>query len=90
MRPTAIIATAFVLLSVFASTEARAIEYPWCARFGGDMEGASNCGFTSFEQCLAYLRGIGGFCEPNLFYTGPAAKPARRVYKRHRRRTPSH
>ena len=45
------------------------IYYPWCARYGGDMGGASNCGFSTFEQCRATISGIGGFCEPNPFYT---------------------
>ena len=26
---------------------------------------------------MATVRGMGGFCEPNLFYTGPAERPAR-------------
>ncbi len=30
---------------------------------------------------MATVRGIGGFCEPNLFYTGPAEPPAKRVRK---------
>ena len=51
------------------SAEAR--DYPWCAiyDFGGDS--ATNCGFDSFEQCLATVRGIGGFCERNTLYQAP-------------------
>ena len=60
---------------------ARAIEYPWCARYGGAMSGASNCGFSTFEQCMTTLRGMGGFCEVNPFYHGPE-KPAARTRKR--------
>lgn len=44
-----------------------AAEYPWCAQYGG-RDGARNCGFVSFEQCQATVRGIGGFCERNSFY----------------------
>ena len=44
--------------------------YPWCAVYGGDAGGASNCGFTTIEQCRATVSGIGGSCEPNQFYTG--------------------
>ncbi len=84
MRRTLSIFAALVSLAVFSPAPARAIEYPWCAVFGGDMEGASNCGFVSFEQCQGYIQGIGGFCERNQFYTGPATQPARKHRKRKR------
>ncbi len=69
------------------SLPARAQNYPWCADYGGgDMGGASNCGFTTFEQCMATLRGMGGFCNPNTQYQpppGPHASPrAPRRYPR--------
>ena len=67
------------LLAPAASAETY---YPWCARYGGDMGGASNCGFSTYEQCMATVSGIGGFCEKNLFYTGAAARPAKRARKR--------
>ena len=59
----------------------RAIEYPWCAQYGGrGGDGGRNCGFVSFEQCMATVSGIGGFCERNLFYKGPerGRKPRRK------------
>jgi hypothetical protein len=46
-------------------------EYPWCAVYGGSMNGSSNCGFTTRQQCLATVSGIGGDCSPNPFYKGP-------------------
>jgi hypothetical protein len=50
-----------------------AIEYPWCAQYsGGDDGGGRNCGFSTLEQCRATVSGVGGFCEPNLFYPTPA------------------
>ena len=62
---------------------AAAIEYPWCAQYGGDDgDGGRNCGFVSYEQCMETLRGMGGFCERNLFYTGPAKPPAKKARKR--------
>lgn len=84
MRRGLLALTVSAVLHVLAPSPARAIEYPWCAVFGGDMEGASNCGFVSFQQCLGYIRGIGGFCEQNQFYTGPVTQPARKKRK-HRR-----
>jgi Protein of unknown function (DUF3551) len=31
-----------------------------------------NCGFISFEQCMATVRGIGGFCMQNNTYQAPS------------------
>jgi hypothetical protein len=61
---------------------AAAIEYPWCAQYGGMGGGGRNCGFSTIEQCMATVSGIGGFCERNLFYTGPAEQPAKRAHRR--------
>jgi hypothetical protein len=75
------------LLALSVILPARADEkpydpYPWCARYSGGMGGASNCGFLTLEQCQATVSGIGGSCEPNLFYN-PRGEP--RHQKRHRR-----
>jgi uncharacterized protein DUF3551 len=58
------------LVSAVASSAAPAREYPWCAVYGGSMNGSSNCGFTTRAQCLATVSGIGGDCSPNPFYKG--------------------
>ena len=50
--------------------------YPWCAVYGGSMSGSSNCGFTTWQQCMATVSGIGGSCEPNQFYN--PREPVRR------------
>jgi len=60
-------------ICVLASTAAiappaNAQNYPWCAHYGGDFGGSTNCGFVSREQCMATLSGIGGFCERNTQY----------------------
>jgi len=68
---------------VVAPSSGRAnIEYPWCAVYGGDFGGASNCGFTTWEQCMATVSGIGGFCDRNQFYTGPEPAQPRRVKRK--------
>jgi hypothetical protein len=75
-------AAAFILLAPVRP--AGAIEYPWCAQYtGGEMGGGRNCGFETLEQCRATVSGIGGDCQPNLFYTGPAP---RELAKPHRER----
>lgn len=74
----AAILAALAAPALLAPSPARAnIEYPWCAAYGGDMGGASNCGFTTWEQCMATVSGIGGSCEPNQFYH-PQRAPVRK------------
>jgi Protein of unknown function (DUF3551) len=36
----------------------------WCASY---RRGVSNCSYSSMDQCLATVRGLGGFCRPNPF-----------------------
>jgi hypothetical protein len=67
--------TTLCLLGILAGMSvigmpAHAQNYPWCAYYSG-KGGGTNCGFTSFEQCLANVSGIGGFCEPNTLYRPP-------------------
>jgi hypothetical protein len=58
-------------------TRAEAQTYPWCAQYTGDFGGSSNCGFVSYDQCMATVRGMGGFCQENDWYHAatPAASP---------------
>ena len=73
---------AIVLASLTAlARPAAAIEYPWCAQYSGEDGGGRNCGFSTLEQCMATVSGIGGDCERNLFYEGPAERPAKPVRK---------
>jgi hypothetical protein len=37
---------------------------PWCAYMGG-RDGGYDCGYYTFEQCMATARGLGGSCMPN-------------------------
>jgi hypothetical protein len=70
------------LTPIMVATPARAqIYYPWCANYGGDAGGSSNCGFSTYEQCLATISGMGGSCDRNPFYTAPAERPGKRAHK---------
>jgi len=64
-----------IALGTFALAEPVATqaapEYPWCA----NEKGASNCGFSTWEQCMATARGHGS-CEPNPFYHQSRAQSA--------------
>ncbi len=61
---------------------ATAQNYPWCATY---RAGGGNCGFSTFAQCQAAISGVGGSCEENTQYTGPAknARPAASTTPRH-------
>jgi hypothetical protein len=64
-------------------TSASADPYRWCAVYTYDVE-IRNCGFVTIAQCRAAVSGVGGYCEPNPFYTGPDEWPAKPERKRHR------
>jgi hypothetical protein len=49
---------------------------------GGDDEGGRNCGFFTIEQCRATVSGIGGSCEPNLFYPSSSSDTLQSKRKR--------
>lgn len=63
------------------ANRAEAQNYPWCAYYGGDADGGgTNCGFTTFQQCLDTVSGIGGFCQRNnLYQPPPGPQPPTRV-----------
>jgi hypothetical protein len=48
---------------------AQAQNYPWCALYMND--GVMNCGFATFQQCLAEINGPRGFCTQNSTYQPP-------------------
>jgi hypothetical protein len=62
------------IASIVPSAAARAQDYPWCAYWNG-TGGARDCGFVSFEQCMATARGAGADCRPNAAYTPPPGPP---------------
>jgi hypothetical protein len=67
-------------------TCAEAQNYPWCANYGASMgEGGTNCGFTTREQCLATVSGIGGSCDRNTQYVPPSGSSEPSHRRRHQR-----
>jgi hypothetical protein len=72
-----------ILLGVAAAGPAHAQNYPWCAHYSGSLGGGgTNCGFLTFEQCLATVSGIGGICMRNTQFIPP---PGPRALYRPRR-----
>jgi hypothetical protein len=66
------------------STHGNAANYPWCARYAKDGGGES-CGFTTFDQCLADVSGVGGYCARNTQYVPSVAMPRSRTRPLHYR-----
>jgi hypothetical protein len=63
-------------------SSAKAQNYPWCANYGAFFgDGGTNCGFTTYEQCLATISGMGGACERNLQYVPPPGPHDTPVYR---------
>jgi len=58
------IALVSMTLAGISLTSTYATAGTWCAQY---RWGSENCGYSSSEQCLATVRGIGGFCRPNPF-----------------------
>jgi hypothetical protein len=73
----------FAVGSVASISAAFAQNYPWCANFA---DGAGvNCGFSTYEQCMATSQGSGGSCTRNNLYVAPgAAAPAPQAAHKHR------
>jgi hypothetical protein len=69
-----------VLLATTASSHAQsAYDYPWCAIYT-NRSGAQACYYTSWAQCMATMRGIGGTCIESPYYRGPRAERRVRRY----------
>lgn len=84
MRNFTILAIAVAVLSVGAGSSAKAESRGarWCAWYDAY---ANNCGFATFQQCLATISGVGGICRENVNWA-PAAyaeAPRQRKRKRH-------
>jgi hypothetical protein len=79
MRPSPFILGIFAAALCIAQPAA-AQNYPWCAYYDLGMGGATNCGFSTYQQCTATVSGVGGSCGAN-----PQYQPSRGSY-----RLPSH
>jgi hypothetical protein len=84
---------ALACLSVPTASDAQRYDpYRWCAQYGGfGGDGGRNCGFLTIEQCQAAISGVGGYCTPNQFYSGPVyggPYPSERRAQKHRHNRP--
>ncbi len=83
MRASLAISVAVPLTLLALADAALAQNYPWCAQYNS-RGGPRNCGFVTWEQCMATVRGAGGYCERNAMYrpelTGDNQPTARQRY----------
>jgi hypothetical protein len=42
--------------------------YPWCSKQGSNGDFTTSCYFTSYQQCMTTIRGIGGWCYQSPYY----------------------
>jgi hypothetical protein len=62
-----------------------AYSYPWCSQLPAAQSDATTCYFTSYQQCMATISGIGGYCYQSPYYHASAAtKPVKSRRPRHR------
>jgi hypothetical protein len=76
-----ILAFGIFLAASALCTPARAQNYPWCAYYAGAGGSGENCGFSTFQQCLATLSGMGGFCNRNTQYVPPPGPHSNLQYR---------
>jgi Protein of unknown function (DUF3551) len=74
------LAILFGALVAQAPAQAQGRDYPWCAIYAKD--GDSHCFFTSYEQCMATVSGIGGFCQ-HIATSAPVAPARPRAIRSH-------
>jgi Protein of unknown function (DUF3551) len=77
-----VLGVAATLAVAALASPAQAQNYPWCAHYGTPYDDTS-CGFTSYEQCMASVSGIGGFCEKNDTYKPPLAVQHPQPHRHH-------
>jgi len=72
MRPSvlACMLAALLLVAAGPSRAQSPYNYAWCGTYPG-WQGARSCYFNSYEQCIARLRAVRGYCTRNPAYTGP-------------------
>ena len=78
MRISAFVALMLTTAVAFAPRPATAAyNLPWCAQYYDSN--ITSCAFTSYQQCMATISGIGGLCIQNFRYAfhPPYADPRR-------------
>ncbi len=83
MRKLVILAALAIATLMQTGPQARAeVWYPWCAFYGGVGSMTYNCGFTSYQQCMATAMGAGAYCRQNPLPPSPNAQRRRKQQDR--------
>ena len=62
-----------------------AYSYPWCSQLPAAQSDATTCYFSSYQQCMMTISGIGGYCYQSPYYHPSAAiRPVKSHRPRHR------
>jgi hypothetical protein len=76
----------FALFASIVCIETPAVaqqNYPWCAYYDIGQGGFRSCRFSTPQQCLEDVRGIGGNCGVSPYPASPGPHPPSRISKRH-------
>jgi uncharacterized protein DUF3551 len=76
--------TAALLGEIQAASAQSPTSYPWCARSYKMETSAISCYFTSREQCMTTLSGIGGYCFESPYYHAAPANASARTRRQRR------
>jgi Protein of unknown function (DUF3551) len=77
-----VVLAAALLGEIQAASAQSPTSYPWCANFRSI--GATSCYFTSYQQCMTTLSGIGGYCYESPYYRSSASPNALAPLRGHR------
>jgi Protein of unknown function (DUF3551) len=79
IRAVLAVVTLPALFVIDAHPTAAEVYRPWCVQYQGSRSGATNCGFTSYEQCrMTATPGSSGYCVQNPWYLYYGAAGQRR------------
>ena len=53
-----------LVVVICAEKPAEAQNGGWCVYYNFDRGGATNCGFATFQQCMAAVSGVAGTADP--------------------------
>jgi hypothetical protein len=70
-----VVLTAALFGEIQGASAQSAYSYPWCSRQNMREGSTTSCYFTSQEQCMTTLSGIGGWCYRSPFYHPSPASP---------------
>jgi hypothetical protein len=78
-----VVLAAALLGEIQAASAQSPTSYPWCARYNFRDSSATSCYFTSKEQCMTTLSGLGGWCYQSPYYHRSAPPSAPAPLRRH-------